>query len=1840
MGDPRTSSVLFPVGEALDTNPQTHLGTVIPPSPSDFSRDITPPSNPQSAFSGGASTSSAVQLPTNSAVYLSNLHEENTVRRAGQSHSPSMPTSPQSPLTSPAQQTFKQTQPPPTVSVGSYVLENVSASSANSRLVSATPLPGPKAGQTAEKTPVLNLKPDKEGWLLIEDLRLSRSSFEVVLKQGERLALPFALTANEKVKLFVRSTTNFEKSASALERTADLFFMHAVEERQSQVKQSRPQQQPPSIVDCGPADISCQSSASVSSRVSSTFKPTDNAPEWDSQTVAPRHSDRLLAASGNPALFSSPGRSHYNTNSGSAAAAAGEDRRGGVRPRRRPELAARVNGVQRAISESTEARLSSSESEPFAAHTRERYAGTASMQSRRQMPVPAGFSSGQSHILGNMGDAPLIAATVNTGTFNPLAVDSLPEEPWAGWVDSLQLLAAETRNVDWVNAQRMLQAVRLQVGAALTGDLATSVRADDQDSSSHSSGRASGRRGDGRALGFLGRETSHSRSGTHTSPAAVISRGADGLTSLPFGRVVVQEINDGDEPSEVRADTNTEAGEGAISPMQKLHQLVAGASPSPSADVQDDWTDALPSSASQLQNEVVDQLHEQRDNADLLWMAMHGDSKPPSTERLETTKAGVKASNKPKSKTMKTKPPVPDRSPSPARRQMIVVDVEALGSPVDKETGRPLFYNDRILVGWRCSERELLALKALDLEEEEAAFEENERWSHVSPLFGADRKSPSSSSRPSPTLAEDPKTIRAGEQLQIGLPCAQWSHAQSIANQTDHEARLCGYVPPDMGIDVRSLRESTNMTSTYPIPPGPASPLDLSQIKELWSASGRRATDEGIGIDGYTQSAQRPVFPGTDQASTEPRISAAYVDEEIGGIVGAPLRRTQVLERMLKSYASPEVESVKTLFRRLPQKRELRKNAGKGEIWKGAGNPPGVNEQSNVGATRKIHSNPNLSTIPPAGRDESQAPEAGTVHDGFPNASESPDDVKSNPGPAAGDTRAPKASAHAYKTDDDFELGHEIKKDRSGKAEGVQANASMKTRLLDDDELCGMDLIKLSLKHYRARSENKTQDAKPDNDFEDVEALKSFMKEFTSQDYVGDILFIAPDAPIHAQAISVLFGNDENFDSGETRESSSTAAQNPQRSDTERRQAPRAGVEDPERPFTRSDGLSPSGGNLETPVKMPGEGAASPPSKLPARDFLKKRSTAAGGDIPVLDDEEDPLQERETVHEGQHAQGVSQPGQQRNGSRSLQRTSRSSGRGAMEGGYTPFPNDPLFTLQWALGSPPQDAHISAEFCFLRAREELEGKPSEAGGKDRADPRQQVPTSSQLAKVRQLCEAAGQTEPRLGRERLRSTALSEEDSDYSNRNEETGRVEHLLLWEGRTWHTTNDAALLPSESSSTGVLGIGNKADDMQLPLAPQTSEGIHGLQESDAEKRRGTGAGGRSAATNGIDMVKAWRLNLRPDEAKQKPEVLVAVIDTGVNYIHSDLANSIWVNEQELNGVPGFDDDQNGYVDDVYGWNFLHSNNNPMDDNGHGSHVAGIIGAQRNNNQGVSGISSHARIIALKILDNKGEGDVSHAIPAIRYALDNGAKVITNSWGGISGPGTQILGVLLKEAVADASGSVFVIAAGNDGMDITKTPYYPASFLRDWTITVGAHARDGALPQWSNYGHNSVHLTAPGESITSTWMGSGYRLSSGTSMAAPMVSGVAAEILAYNPILQPQQVIDVLVQSAISDRRHQNISLTGARLNAYRAIVLSQLQFFSVSSTELHVGGTTDPVGEVEITFQASVLPPGVYEGNVELVYARRLAGAKSMGVLSGVLKRRVVQLVQISLPVRLTIAS
>ena len=281
-------------------------------------------------------------------------------------------------------------------------------------------------------------------------------------------------------------------------------------------------------------------------------------------------------------------------------------------------------------------------------------------------------------------------------------------------------------------------------------------------------------------------------------------------------------------------------------------------------------------------------------------------------------------------------------------------------------------------------------------------------------------------------------------------------------------------------------------------------------------------------------------------------------------------------------------------------------------------------------------------------------------------------------------------------------------------------------------------------------------------------------------------------------------------------------------------------------------------------------------------------------------------------------------------------------------------------------------------------------------------------------------------------------------------------------------------------------------------------------------------------------------------------KVVVAVIDTGIDWDHADLKNNLYTNPAEsgLAGANLVDDDQNGFVDDIHGWNFAGHNNNSRDDQKHGSHCSGTIGATGNNGEGVTGINWLVSLMPVKFLDAQGSGSLADAVDSINYATLMKVNVMSNSWGG------GALSEIMKQAVEKArdAGILFVAAAGNDTSDNDARPSYPASLEVANVISVAATDNRDQLARFSNYGKNSVHVAAPGVKIMSTVVGGGYAALSGTSMAAPHVSGIAALMLSALPDLTYQEIKDRLIKTSEPVVGLKRKVLAKGRVSAYNAI--------------------------------------------------------------------------------------
>ena len=334
---------------------------------------------------------------------------------------------------------------------------------------------------------------------------------------------------------------------------------------------------------------------------------------------------------------------------------------------------------------------------------------------------------------------------------------------------------------------------------------------------------------------------------------------------------------------------------------------------------------------------------------------------------------------------------------------------------------------------------------------------------------------------------------------------------------------------------------------------------------------------------------------------------------------------------------------------------------------------------------------------------------------------------------------------------------------------------------------------------------------------------------------------------------------------------------------------------------------------------------------------------------------------------------------------------------------------------------------------------------------------------------------------------------------------------------------------------------------------------------------------GQTGGTPGadIDALRAW------DMTTGSNNVVVAVIDTGVDYNHPDLSENIWVNLAEYNGASGVDDDGNGYVDDIRGINTYDSNSNPMDDHGHGTHIAGIIGAAGNNSMGITGVNWNVKIIPCKFLGSDGYGYTDGAIGCLEYIRtlkDRGVNIIAtnNSWGG-GGYSQALYDAIDAQRKSDI---LFVAAAGNDNIDNDQYDFYPAGYSLPNLLSVAAMDPNDTKAWFSNYGRRTVHVGAPGTDIVSLradgtdMYGDGnhfippgnpaaqYYKASGTSMAAPHITGLAALIKSNNPSRGWIQIKNLILSGAEEEIPFYGGTIAG-RINAYNSLTCTHGPVFS-----------------------------------------------------------------------------
>ncbi len=370
-----------------------------------------------------------------------------------------------------------------------------------------------------------------------------------------------------------------------------------------------------------------------------------------------------------------------------------------------------------------------------------------------------------------------------------------------------------------------------------------------------------------------------------------------------------------------------------------------------------------------------------------------------------------------------------------------------------------------------------------------------------------------------------------------------------------------------------------------------------------------------------------------------------------------------------------------------------------------------------------------------------------------------------------------------------------------------------------------------------------------------------------------------------------------------------------------------------------------------------------------------------------------------------------------------------------------------------------------------------------------------------------------------------------------------------------------------------------QTDNPPIPNAP-TNEKV-GI-DSDLNKQWGM---------NDIGGKEAWKIH------KGNRSMIVAVLDTGTDYTHPDLVANLWRNPGETgvdtNGKDkssnGVDDDNNGYADDIIGWDMARNDNKPYDvaveqlklifgggNPGHGTHCAGNVAARGNNSIGISGVAPNVQIMTLRFMDEKGSGTTDGAIKAIKYAVDNGAKVLSNSWGSEGeDPAEDASNQALKDIIqyAQDHGALFIAAAGNGHQgvgydnDTDGKPGYPASYNHDIIVSVAALDSSNKFGSFSNWGVRSVDLGAPGVKIYSTVVGGGYSdkvvdlpmlgievFWDGTSMATPHVSGAAALYWSAYPEKTWQEVKAALLNNTVAVPELQGKLVTGGKLNVLKML--------------------------------------------------------------------------------------
>jgi len=384
----------------------------------------------------------------------------------------------------------------------------------------------------------------------------------------------------------------------------------------------------------------------------------------------------------------------------------------------------------------------------------------------------------------------------------------------------------------------------------------------------------------------------------------------------------------------------------------------------------------------------------------------------------------------------------------------------------------------------------------------------------------------------------------------------------------------------------------------------------------------------------------------------------------------------------------------------------------------------------------------------------------------------------------------------------------------------------------------------------------------------------------------------------------------------------------------------------------------------------------------------------------------------------------------------------------------------------------------------------------------------------------------------------ATVIRQFDSPPGLQSSQAGEFLHIKLPEGVS---VEDAAKAMAQDERVEF------AVPNHIYTLPEVQKGT--VNDADFGKLWGLHNEGQTGgkADADIDAPEAWQIHTGRSQAEGGH--ITAVIDTGVDYNHPDLKANMWVNPGEIAGN-GIDDDGNGVIDDVHGYNAFADNGDPMDGQGHGSHCAGTIAAVGNDGVGVVGVNQKANIMAVKIFSDEGSTDAAAIIRGIQYATKMGARITSNSWGG------PIPNAGIRQAFEE-SPAFHLVAAGNSGTNNDWFPSFPANYPLPNLLSVAATDHNDGLASFSQYGAKKVHLGAPGVDILSTVPGGGYDTYSGTSMATPHVAGAATLVASARPDITNDELRAALLGGVDQTEALAGKTTTGGRLNVHNSLTFA-----------------------------------------------------------------------------------